>query len=79
MERGGQCKDYIQQISSGKVLKLILLINLFFCKGHILPEAQLLLKKPFLHVVLDLLVLPLRLSEAMNQEDLQGFTTPFSS
>lgn len=35
--------------------------------------------KPFLHVMLDCLVLPLRLAEAMNQEDIQGFTIPFSS
>lgn len=35
--------------------------------------------KPFLHVVLDLLVLPLRLAEATNREDLQEIATPFSS
>lgn len=29
--------------------------------------------------MLDCLVLPLRLAEAMNQEDIQGFTIPFSS
>lgn len=35
--------------------------------------------KPFLHIMLDLQVLPLGLAEAINQEDPQGFATSFSS
>lgn len=35
--------------------------------------------KPFLHIMLDLQVLPLGLAEAVNQEDPQSFATSFSS
>lgn len=35
--------------------------------------------KPFLHIMLDLQVLPPGLAEAVNQEDPQSFATSFSS